>query len=371
MGWNSIDKKGHSTNSTIGNNVFAQENHFGSDYWVSNKRPVSPESAFIYPISDWSDPYSYVNSSISNVFYWINLLHDILYTYGFDEPAGNFQNKNFLRGGKGFDAIIADVQDGSGDSNASFMSPPDGQHGRMRLFLWSKNRPARDGGLESCIIVHEYVHGLTSRLTGGPSNADCLSFGEAGGMGEGWGDFFSILLRINGSTPRDASFGIGEYSNGETSSNIKGIRTHPYGMNSKLSCSFIDSITYSSIRKEMRGIHAIGEVWAQTLYDVYWSLIEDCQFTAHNPFWDDGKKSQPKGPNDIMLGLLIEGMKLQPCWPTFVDARDAILAAEKLRYKQLFRCSLWRGFASRGLGIKALPGGKECFLLPEDCTWNI
>lgn len=121
----------------------------------------------------------------------------------------------------------------------------------------------------------------------------------------------------------------------------------------------------------MRGIHAIGEVWAQTLYDVYWSLIEDCQFTAHNPFWDDGKKSQPKGPNDIMLGLLIEGMKLQPCWPTFVDARDAILAAEKLRYKQLFRCSLWRGFASRGLGIKALPGGKECFLLPEDCTWNI
>lgn len=73
------------------------------------------------------------------------------------------------------------------------MSPPDGQHGRMRLFLWTKNSPIRDGGLESCIIVHEYMHGVTSRLTGtitiyflgGPSNADCLPSGEAGGMGEG------------------------------------------------------------------------------------------------------------------------------------------------------------------------------------------
>ena len=114
IGWNSIGNNGHSTNSTIGNNVFAQENHFGNDYWISHKRPVSYGSSFIYPISNWSDPYSYVNSSISNVFYWINLLHDILYTYGFDESAGNFQNKNFLRGGRGFDAVIADVQDGSG-----------------------------------------------------------------------------------------------------------------------------------------------------------------------------------------------------------------------------------------------------------------
>ena len=118
----------------------------------------------------------------------------------------------------------------------------------------------------------------------------------------------------------------------------------------------------------MRSIHGIGEVWAQILYDVYWSLIEDHRLTPHNPFWDDGQGLHPRGPNDIMLRLLIEGMKLQPCWPTFVDARDAILAAEKLEYQETFRCTMWRGFASRGLGVNALPGGKECFRVPEDCN---
>lgn len=114
IGWNSISPLGHSTNSTMGNNVYAQENHSGGEFWLSNNRPISITSSFIYPISNWSDPHSYVNSSISNVFYWINLLHDILYNYGFDESAGNFQNMNFSRGGKGLDEVIADVQDGSG-----------------------------------------------------------------------------------------------------------------------------------------------------------------------------------------------------------------------------------------------------------------
>ena len=38
------------------------------------------------------------------------------------------------------------------------------------------------------IVVHEYAHGISTRLTGGPANSNCLGWGEAGGMGEGWGD---------------------------------------------------------------------------------------------------------------------------------------------------------------------------------------
>lgn len=116
----------------------------------------------------------------------------------------------------------------------------------------------------------------------------------------------------------------------------------------------------------MKGIHGIGEVWAQTLLDVYWSVIDEYP-GSHNPDWDDGFYSKSKGPNDAMIRLLLEGMKLQPCWPTFVDARDAILAAEKLRYNGMLRCALWKGFALRGLGVYALPGGKESFIIPQDC----
>jgi extracellular elastinolytic metalloproteinase len=56
--------------------------------------------------------------------------------YGFDELAGNFQQHNFGRGGAENDAVIANAQDGSGFNNANFMTPPDGQNGRMRMYLW-------------------------------------------------------------------------------------------------------------------------------------------------------------------------------------------------------------------------------------------
>ena len=65
-------------------------------------------------------------------------------------------------------------------------TPPDGTKPRMRMYVWSTSRPARDGDLEAGIVIHEYGHGISTRLTGGPANSGCLGFGEAGGMGEGW-----------------------------------------------------------------------------------------------------------------------------------------------------------------------------------------
>ncbi len=67
------------------------------------------------------------------------------------------------------------------------MSPPDGQNGRCRMFLWNTANPYRDGDFEAGIVIHELSHGLSSRLTGGPANSGCLGWGESGGMGEGWG----------------------------------------------------------------------------------------------------------------------------------------------------------------------------------------
>ena len=67
------------------------------------------------------------------------------------------------------------------------MTPPDGQNGRCRMYLWNTANPYRDGDLEAGIVIHELSHGLSTRLTGGPSNSGCLGWGESGGMGEGWG----------------------------------------------------------------------------------------------------------------------------------------------------------------------------------------
>lgn len=144
-------------------------------------------------------------------------------SYGFDEVSGNFQQYNFGRGGKENDAVIANAQDGSGYNNANFMTPPDGQNGRCRMYLWNTANPYRDGDLEAGIVIHELAHGLSTRLTGGPANSGCLGWGESGGMGEGWGDFLATTIRSN----RNYS----DYAMGAWAANTdKGIRNYIYSL---------------------------------------------------------------------------------------------------------------------------------------------
>jgi hypothetical protein len=137
----------------------------------------------------------------------------LFFRYGFNEVAGNFQEENAV-GGIGGDAVIANAQDGSGYNNANFATPPDGQHGKMRMYVWNVVSPMRDGDLEAGIVIHEYAHGISTRLTGGPANSGCLGWGEAGGMGEGWGDFFATMIRLNSTHNRDSIFGMGDWANG-------------------------------------------------------------------------------------------------------------------------------------------------------------
>ena len=57
---------------------------------------------------------------MTNLFYWNNLFHDVLYRYGFDEASGNFQANNYGRGGLGGDYVRAEAADGAGTNNANF-----------------------------------------------------------------------------------------------------------------------------------------------------------------------------------------------------------------------------------------------------------
>ena len=75
--------------------------------------------------------------SVQNLFYLNNVLHDRLYSLGFDEANGNFQTNNFGKGGAGNDAVLAEAQDGSGTDNANFATPPDGQKPRMQMYLFT------------------------------------------------------------------------------------------------------------------------------------------------------------------------------------------------------------------------------------------
>jgi uncharacterized repeat protein (TIGR01451 family) len=83
--------------------------------------------------------------------------------------------------------------------------------------------------------------------------------------------------------------------------------------------------------------------------------------------WDADLDNTDSG-NFKAIQLVMDGMKLQPCNPGFVDGRDAILLADELNFDGAHQCLIWEVFARRGLGYYADQGssnnrndGKENF----------
>jgi len=355
------------TTTTWGNNIFAQENWEGRNVFVDNYRPDAGKSmAFDYKYNPretekpdaYDEAQKYINATVAQLFYTSNMVHDLYYRYGFDEVAGNFQQYNFGRGGAENDAVIANAQDGSGYNNANFMTPPDGQNGRMRMYLWNSALPYRDGDLEAGIVIHELSHGLSTRMTGGPDNSGCLGWGESGGMGEGWGDFLATTIR---STKIYSDYAMGAWA----ANRDKGIRNYVYSLDKDVNPS-----TYKTLDLPgYWGVHAIGEVWAEMLWVVLQKLIEKHGYSddlyppapledGSVPYGDFYRTDLvgslvPKHGNSLMVQLVLNGMKLQICRPSFFDARDSIIQADQILTGGENFCLLWEGFASRGLGPDA------------------
>jgi extracellular elastinolytic metalloproteinase len=228
-----------------------------------------------------------------------------------------------------------------------------------------------DGDLEAGIVIHELAHGLSTRLTGGPANSGCLGWGESGGMGEGWGDFMATSIRATLS-PNTTDWSMGEWA----ATRVGGIRNYVYSLNMSTNPS-----TYQTLDKPgYWGVHAIGEVWAEMLWVVEQRLIAKHGFSKtlfppeplangtiptgdfyRDPEVDAQGKDKPLVPkhgNTLAVQLVINGMKLQPCRPSFFDARDAIIQADRVLTGGENFCDLWVGFSNRGLGPDASVVGR-------------
>jgi len=499
FGWHDTDGvAGAEFTDTRGNNVFAQEDEDGDDAG-GNRPDGGPGLTFDPPIDLTLQPSAYQDASTVNLFHWVNLVHDVMYHHGFDEPAGNFQLDNYGNGGAAGDPVQADVQDGAGVDNARFATPPDGLSGRMEMFRWEQGQgswldvltppsvsgtyatgkalfgggtsglqgevvlaldpsdpsgpsttdacspltnavevagrialldrgeclfvekvahaqdagaigvvvvnnqgdqlidmlgndpslvipavfltqsagtaiaaqlgngveativsPAdRDSSLDSGVVVHEYGHGVSNRLTGGPANVSCLDAAQSAGMGEGWSDWWALVfLAESGDAPQDAR-SIAPYLEGLPPSGA-GIRNHPYSTDLGIS-----PLTYGDL-PGLDHPHGVGEVWAAALWETYWNLVAVYGF--------DPELKAGVGGNNLALQLVMDALKMQPCDPTFLDGRQAILDADLVAHAGAHRCLIWDGFAKRGLGVSATDGGgagsltvAEAFDVPAEC----
>uniref|UniRef100_A0A0W0FV15 Extracellular metalloproteinase n=2 Tax=Moniliophthora roreri TaxID=221103 RepID=A0A0W0FV15_MONRR len=348
LGWHNDGTENYT--STSGNNIVVVTNHTNT-FTLTNE--TAPGLIFNYTYDDSISPHEgeNVDASRTQAFYLGNKVHDLLYRYGFTEDAFNFQVENFGKGGVGGDPVLMVVQSEDGMNNAGFVTLPDGQPGLCLMYLWNRTEVHRDGVFDTVIPVHEFVHGLTNRMTGGGTGR-CLQSLESSGLGEGWSDAVAEWTRQTDGEVKD--FVAGAYVSGKP----EGIRTYPYSTDPE-----VNPLRYSSV-KEMDEEHDIGEVWANILHNVYAALVKEHGWSASA--WTDptGKEG-----NVLFLQLLINALALQPCNPTFVDARDAWIEADEDEYDGANKCLLWRAFASRGLGMKA-HDYEDDETIPQECQTN-
>ncbi|MFT5763863.1 MAG: hypothetical protein ACI8X3_001289, partial [Saprospiraceae bacterium] len=222
--------------------------------------------------------------------------------------------------------------------------------------------PELDGDLDNGIVAHEYGHGISIRLTGGPSVNNCLNNAEQ--MGEGWSDFFGIWLTIESSDNHFDTRGVGTYALGESPGG-NGIRPAPYTTDMA-----INSYTYGNVDDgNISQPHGIGFIWCTMIWDLNWALVNEHGFSA-DVYNNSG------GGNNIAAQLVIDGLKGQPCSPGFVDGRDAILQADIDNNGEANKNIIWNVFARRGLGFSASQGSStnrndqtEAFDLPPGCPF--
>ncbi len=218
-----------------------------------------------------------------------------------------------------------------------------------------------DGTMDNGIIAHEYGHGISTRLTGGPSASGCLNNNEQ--MGEGWSDFFTLVTSVlPDETGREAR-GIGSFVTINAPGG-RGIRRFPYSTDMSIN----PQVHYDIIGTTSP--HNLGEVWAATLWDLYWKMAEVYGY--------DDDLYYGQGGNNKALQLIMDGMKLQPCRPGFIDGRDAILAADLINNDGENQCLIWEVFARRGLGYRADQGSpndrndaKQAFDVEPTCIQTL
>ncbi|AZB08066.1 T9SS C-terminal target domain-containing protein [Chryseobacterium sp. G0162] len=237
-----------------------------------------------------------------------------------------------------------------------------------------KNDPATsitpDGSFDNGIVTHEYGHGISNRLTG--TGSGCLSTSASREqMGEGWSDFFALMLTNKPGDNASVARGMGTYAGGEPITG-GGIRPAKYSPNFSVNAFTYGTTNQMQVTNTNGSVstdsHSIGFVWATMLWDLHWKYVEKYGYSS------DVMSTTPNGSTKV-LQLVVDALKLQACNPSFIDGRDAILSADMATTNGQDRCMIWKVFAKRGLGVGASAGVKsvgtdqvENFNIPEDCA---
>ena len=375
--WDVDPATGASTSTTRGNNAVAVYNWFSNDPRTVGTETATPRADrnYAYPwTNQWyeqrcnpdtftSPQANDIDAARANLFGMHNRMHDWSYPLGFTEATWNLQQDNFGRPGLGADAEQGNAQAGgvSGGppnfearDNANQITPADGVTPITNMYLWqpiagSFYAPCVDGDYDMSVIAHEYTHAITNRMIAGP-NAGVSS---PQGMSESWSDQLAMeyLYEHGYAAPGRRGFTVGEYATGDPDAGIRN-----YNMSDS-------PLNYSAIDYDFVGlqVHASGEVWSATNVDIRAAMMrrygagdaalqKSCATGATPVTACPGNRRWVQLVFDSFL--LMAGSRV-----SMVDARDAMLAADRIRFGGANQDLLWNAFAARGLGETAASNG--------------
>ena len=161
----------------------------------------------------------------------------------------------------------------------------------------------RDSDLDAGVIAHEYGHGISNRLTGGPAVVNCLNNAEQ--MGEGWSDWFGMTLTTHPSDTPTTPRGVGTYVAFQPFDG-DGIRPTPYTTDMSVNPS-----TYASVADtaNISQPHGIGYVWNTMLWEMYWNLVDRYGYNANiYGNWSTGG-------NNLAMQLVMDGLSSRSAPP--------------------------------------------------------
>jgi extracellular elastinolytic metalloproteinase len=361
------------TNTTRGNNARATENWIRPPTQGANFATPSPTRDYTYAwTNQWfnmkCDPAAFtspqrvdIDAADANLFAMHNRMHDFAYKLGFTETAWNAQVSNFGKGALGNDPEHGNAQAGAitpgSRDNANQNSPPDGVSPTSNMFLWqpvagSFYAPCVDGDYDMSVIGHEYTHMISNRMVAGPNSG--LSGFQAGSMGESWSDLDATeYLMEYGWVPvaGESPTAVGAYVTGEPQ---RGIRNYTLAEN---------PLNYSDVGYDTPGpeVHSDGEIWNAVNWAVRQVFID--RYGAGNAALQrscaDGLTPVASCPgNRRWIQLVYDAWLLMASGNvSMLNARDALLAADQIRFGGANQDLIWNVFASRGFGKNASSNG--------------
>jgi extracellular elastinolytic metalloproteinase len=368
--------------------------------WTNNTVPSPPQFMPTSTGRDYSFPWtnvifneldnwgtfvpgaSYDDSAATvNLFVAHNRMHDFSYFLGFTEQNFNEQQSNFgtTERRQQNDPVKGDVQSGwaiptpspaSGRDNANMITLPDGASSITNMYIWeplagSFYAPSADGDYDMAVIGHEYGHSIENRMIGKGSNRTGF---HAGSMGEAFGDFDAMeYLNENGYVPTngESPYVVGAFATGNK---LHAIRN--YDMSWPQAGDVpeprkqlkINTLNFSDMGYDVPGpeVHSDGEIWIAAQFRIRQLLVNkyDDDFPADDAALQkdcaNGVLPATKCPgNRRWIQLYYDAMLLMPTNPSMIQARDAVLAADLMRFGGANQKEIWLAFARSGFGVHA------------------